>query len=128
MLILLKDIKYWQVVFFSFSFYFFENDLFSEWWKGILEVLEIRIFFPAQPWLADLHRISSTLFPWILHFGGGISISFLKMKKVKNLYISLSTIIRDSQNVQQEKQTKKAINHEGVCKLDNLFKPTVNLC
>ena len=52
---------------------------------GILEVLEIKIFFAAQAWLEDLYRSFWKFFPWILQFNGGLSMSFLKIKRVTNL-------------------------------------------
>ena len=52
---------------------------------GALEALEIKFFFAAQPWGKYLFKSSSKFFPWILQFGGGISVTFLKIKRVKNL-------------------------------------------
>ena len=50
---------------------------------GVLEVLEIKILFAAQPWWAEFYRIFLKFFQWILHFGDGISETFLKKKKKK---------------------------------------------
>ena len=50
---------------------------------GVLEVLEIKILFAAQPWWAEFHRIFLKFFQCILHFGYGISETFFKKKKKK---------------------------------------------
>ena len=43
---------------------------------SVLEALENKIFFAAQPCLEDLYRIFWKFSPWILAFSGGISMSF----------------------------------------------------
>ena len=61
----------------------------------------------------NLYRMGShTKFSlWILQCSGDISVNFLKIKRVTNLYISLSTIIRYYQNLQQEiGECKKAMH------------------
>ena len=52
---------------------------------GILEVLEIKIFFAAQAQLKDLYRFFLKFVLWVLQFNGGLSVSFLKTKRVTNL-------------------------------------------
>ena len=52
---------------------------------GVLEVLETKVFFAAQPWWEGLYRIFKKFSPRILQFSGGISVSFLKIKRVTNL-------------------------------------------
>ena len=56
---------------------------------GVLEVLEIKILFAAQPWWAEFHRIFLKFFQWILHFGDGISETFLKKKKKKKKKVKI---------------------------------------
>ena len=50
--------------------------------------------------------------------------NFLEMKRLKNLQTSVSTIIRFSQNLWQNVSVNKSNIHKGICKPDNLFKPT----
>ena len=47
---------------------------------GDLEVLEIKIFFAAQPWWADFIEFLKNSFSGFLHFGDGISENFLKKR------------------------------------------------
>ena len=47
---------------------------------GVLEVLENKIFFAAQPWWEDLYRVLSKFSPWILQFSGGCE--FLEKKNL----------------------------------------------
>ena len=47
-----------------------------------LEVLETNFFFAARPSCADLYKTFSKFFPWILQFESGISVIFLKIKRV----------------------------------------------
>ena len=65
----------------------------------VLEVLEIIFFFDAQPWWTDLCIF---FFSSILHFGHDISVIFLKIKRIQNLYIFVSNIITYSQNLVKE--------------------------
>ena len=46
-------------------------------------------------------------FTWILQFGGSTSVIFLKIKRVKHLSISVSAIIRCSENLHNEIRTCK---------------------
>ena len=45
---------------------------------GVLEVLEIKIFFYVQQWLPGFYQFFKKFFLWILHFGGGITVTFLR--------------------------------------------------
>ena len=74
----------------------------------VLEVLENRIFSAAQPWWEDLNILK--ILPWVLQMIDGISVSFLNKKRVANLKISGSTIIRCSQNLREEIGNRKKSN------------------
>ena len=51
---------------------------------------------------------------------------FLAHEKVNNVKVSIPTIIKDSQNLREEKKKlKRIIQHKVVCKVDNLLKPIV---
>ena len=63
---------------FSSYVYLSENDLFKKWQSR-------RHFFSAQSWWLGLYKLSLKFFLWISQFAGGISESFLKIIKIKNL-------------------------------------------
>ena len=94
-------------------------------------MIKIKIFFATQPWWEELYRIFKKFFPWILQFSGGISVVFLKKKKkkrVEKLNISISTMIRYSQNLREKIGNCKKSNmrYKGVVKLNNSCKAIVN--
>ena len=92
--IFLKEINQTACVF-PFYLIFWEKKMHSqkECWNRRFR--GSTIFFAAQPWWTDLYNF----FPYILHFGSGMFTIYLKMKRLKNLWISVSTIIRFSQNL-----------------------------
>ena len=98
--IFVKEINHWLLVLFLPMFIFCKRMYSQNDETGILEVLEIFFFFATQPSWADLYKRFSKFFSWILQLVIGISIIFLKTKIVKNLKISVSTIIRYPQNLQ----------------------------
>ena len=104
--IFLKEINQTACAFPS-CVYFLQKNIFS---KQAFQRFYRSIFFAAQPWQADLYKI----FEYILHFGSGIFTIYLKRKQLKNLYISVCTIIRFSQNLQKKikncKQEQYIIN------------------
>ena len=62
----------------------------------------------------------------ILQFSGGLSVSFLKIKRVKIpkfLLLPLSDILKISERKWEALNKTKYL--KGVCKLDKLFKPIV---
>ena len=69
---------YW--LFFHSYVYFFENDLFLEWWNKCFGGSLNQNFLLCPTMVGRLFNNFSKLFLWILHFGGRISISFLKIK------------------------------------------------
>ena len=79
----LKEIKHGLLMFFLLIFIFFKKMYSQNDEIGVLEVLEIKIFFASQPCWEDLYRIFWKLSPWILKFSGRISMSLLKIKRVK---------------------------------------------
>ena len=80
--------------------YFLPKDVFSKCWHRHLR--GSRDLFYAQPRCADLYKNFSRFSLWILQFSSSISVIFLKIKRVKNLWISVSTITRYSQNLREE--------------------------
>ena len=50
---------------------------------GILGVLEIEIFFPANHGGQTFRNFFSKFFPWILQFAVAIYLTFLKINKLK---------------------------------------------
>ena len=61
-------------------------------------------FFSVQTWCLRVYKIYLKFFPWISQFVGGISVSFVKIRKVKYLQIFFSNIINRSQNLQENLQ------------------------
>ena len=86
--IFLKGIKHWLLVFFLTIIIFFKNIYFQNDETGILEVLEIKIFFAV--WWEGLHIFFLNFSLLILKFSGRTCGSFLRKKREKNRWISVS--------------------------------------
>ena len=101
--IFLREINHRLLVFFLPMFIFCQNMYFQNDETDVLEVLEIIFFLLSNHGGHTFFIFCFKFLQWILRFGSGISLILLNIKKrLKNLKIYVSNIIRISQNLWEE--------------------------